>query len=550
LIKLPNVHDLQAGHDWVGGCLPGTRTEILEEIFRYLGDTDPNQARIVWLHAMAGMGKSTLAATVAHALENSQQLGGSFFFSRSVAERSDPQLIFATIASQLATKVPRLADIIFAALAEDSGLGKSAPNTQFVKLIANPLLAAKGLAMPIVIILDALDECTVPSAILSIIGAEAQKFPSVFKILITSRPEQGIRHMMEGMGSMVRSIGLSRGDEEVDRDIDMFVSKRMAEVARRYQLDGDWPGQASRKALVQKAGGLFIWVSTALNFIEDEDVDDPEGQLELLLNPGSFLPSHSSPWSDLDALYLQVLAHAFTQKAAERRLSLFRKVVGAIVTMKNPLTAPALGQLLGLGPGGENAVHQVVRKLHSVLVIDSSKPLQINHPSFADFLTNRQRCTDAQFFVDPTLQHRLLACRCLALMGDLLSTNICGVDPSLFNSEVEDLEDRISRYIPEALQYACRFWGDHLSLAGSDPELYGYVQTFFRKNLLAWLEVLSLLGALNHAFPSLDMAESWLMVCNQSQTVVVVLFLIIYFLSNTTMQMKTPSNSPPIACVS
>jgi hypothetical protein len=546
LAHLSNVHEFQAGYDRIGKCLPGTSVSVLQEISTWVSDHDGS--RILWLYGLAGTGKSTIAASVAYDLEAKYQLGGTFFFSRSVTNRSKPDYIFSTIASQMASRVPKVAEGIFSAIRDDPVLGESAPIMQFPRLIVGPLISADDLLVPIVLVFDALDECTAPVDILSIIGAEAQKLPLLVKILITSRPELGIRRMMEGMGSLVRPIGLSRNND-VDRDLEVFFSESMAQVARRHNLVADWPGEAARKALVQKANGLFIWASTALKFIADEGVDDPEHQLNQVL--GSFAPSQPSPWRNVDVLYLKVLTDAFTQKAAEGRLNLFRKVVGAIVTVTYPMTAPALGQLLGLGSGSENTIFQVLRKLSPVLVIDTGEPIRIIHPSFADFLTDPSRCVDVRFFVDSRFQHQYLAERCLGLMGDLLAINICKVDPSLFNSEVEDLEDRISRYIPEALQYACRFWARHLGLAGSDRGLYRIVETFFRTHLFDWLEVLSLLGALDHAFSSLDMAENWLQVCNQSQNIAfVVSFLTIYFSRNSTMQMPPLWSSPPTAYAS
>jgi energy-coupling factor transporter ATP-binding protein EcfA2 len=520
LTNLPNVHDLKAGYDWVDPCLPGTRTILLAEIESWLESYEHDDPRIMWLFGMAGMGKSTLAATAARLLEQSQRLGGTFFFSRAVAERSNPHYIFSTIASQLVTRVPKVAEGIFTALREDPGLGKSALSTQFHKLIVGPLIAAHDLSVPIVLVFDALDECTMPPAVLSIIGAEIMKLPPLFKILITSRPEQAILDLMDSMGSSVVRHGLQR-DLDVDRDIEKFILKRMSDVARRFHLQSDWPGKENRKALVEKAGGLFIWISTALKFIEDEDEDDPEGQLKLILNEGGGSQMSSSPMSDLDTLYLQVLNQAFSFKASERRIGLFRKIVGAIITIKNPLTAIALGTLLDLGSTAEAAgstVKQNIRKLQALLVVPGNKPIHTIHPSFADFLSDPSRCTDEHFYIDRKPQHYFLACQSLRLMAQMLRPNLCSVDPGLFNSEIGDLQDRISRNIPDALQYACRFWGEHLSAAEHEDELYGLVRDFYFTNLLSWIEVLSLLNDIGYAFQCLESAEHWLMVSEPYMT--------------------------------
>jgi hypothetical protein len=126
--------------------------------------------------------------------------------------------------------------------------------------------------------------------------------------------------------------------------------------------------------------------------MEDADIDNPEAQLRLVLQPDFHAMSN---WRDLDAIYLQVLNQAFTRGSPDGRFSQFREAVGAIVTVRYPLTDTALCSLLGLStdPGTNGrSVRQTVRRLHAVLTISSDKPLQIIHPSFVDFLTNSHRC--------------------------------------------------------------------------------------------------------------------------------------------------------------
>jgi hypothetical protein len=48
-----------------------------------------------------------------------------------------------------------------------------------------------------------------------------------------------------------------------------------------------------------------------MNFIEDLNVDDLESQLRLLLSNPAGGSVDSSPWTDLDKLYLQILEQSF-----------------------------------------------------------------------------------------------------------------------------------------------------------------------------------------------------------------------------------------------
>jgi len=56
---------------------------------------------------------------------------------------------------------------------------------------------------------------------------------------------------------------------------------------------------------VHKAGKLFIWAATAVKFIGDTHILNPEGQLEIILNRSV---SSQKPYAELDELYHMVLS--------------------------------------------------------------------------------------------------------------------------------------------------------------------------------------------------------------------------------------------------
>jgi hypothetical protein len=86
------------------GCLKGTRGAILSCI--ELWARDPNKSPVCWLNGLAGTGKSTIAKTIAERLFVDGQLGASFFCSRDFEDRRNIQLIFPTLATQLACNYP------------------------------------------------------------------------------------------------------------------------------------------------------------------------------------------------------------------------------------------------------------------------------------------------------------------------------------------------------------------------------------------------------------------------------------------------------------
>jgi hypothetical protein len=142
------------------GCLEGTREALLETIYDWVKDTDPFGPRIFWLTGLAGTGKSSVAHTVAEYCHRGQLLGASFFFSRDQADRSDPRLVFSTIAHQLSTFHYSFKTLIAHALEADLDLGRANARTQLQKLITEPLQRASGVSSPVVVVMDALDECS------------------------------------------------------------------------------------------------------------------------------------------------------------------------------------------------------------------------------------------------------------------------------------------------------------------------------------------------------------------------------------------------------
>jgi len=73
----------------------------LGEIAVWIGSVDGSRSPIYVLDRIAGIGKSTIAQTVAERAAALDYLGASFFFSRNEEERKNGKLFFGTIAFQL-----------------------------------------------------------------------------------------------------------------------------------------------------------------------------------------------------------------------------------------------------------------------------------------------------------------------------------------------------------------------------------------------------------------------------------------------------------------
>ena len=112
---------------------------------------------IYWLSGLAGTGKTTISQTVAERLFADGLLGASFFCSRDFKDRSNLHFIFPTLAFQLAHKYPPNRPILVRLLQRNPDVVHEPLYCQMEQLIVELLKPADT---PMIIVIDALDECT------------------------------------------------------------------------------------------------------------------------------------------------------------------------------------------------------------------------------------------------------------------------------------------------------------------------------------------------------------------------------------------------------
>jgi hypothetical protein len=179
-------------------------------------------------------------------------------------------------------------------------------------------------------------------------------------------------------------------------------------------------------------------------------------------------------------------------------------VVGTIILLQDPLPTQALANLLTMDI---DDINRALSHLHSIIAPSSQDGSpQIYHKSFPDFITDAERCRmDKRFLITPKEHHSRIAAHCFQIMDRHLRENICDLgfpERYLENSKVRHLTDgRMSL----ELSYACLYWAEHLSHAGTENNrLLQLVENFVFNHILNWLEVLSLTRCLYVAHPALE----------------------------------------------
>ena len=492
------------------GCLKGTRESVLNEVESWTKDFD--RSSVFWLNGLAGTGKSTIAQTVSERLFADELLGASFFCSRDFQDRSDLRFIFPTLAFQLAHKYPKFRSILVPLLQSDPDVVHESLYSQMEKLIVKPLRSSRVLT---VIVIDALDECTddePQSAILSVIGRLAKEIPKV-KFFITGRPEPRIRSGFRlKLLQPLRDIFILHEVQPclINSDIQLFLNHELSKLAQGRCIDG-WPTDEHISLLCQRAAGLFVYAVATVKFL-DSKTHLPQKRLDIILNlPECTVPegkTQVNPKMTLDSLYMSILQMAFAEEDPEVD-SKARLIIGAVVLLVNPLPPSGIAGLVGLDP---EEVILFLTLVQSLLTLeDLNQPVKPFHKSFPDFITDPSRCPDVRFHISPGDLHLEFARNCLRLMRGGLKQNLLSLPNYALNSEVKDLEARIKDHISIALEYSCQSWHNHLTTTAGDVTSVIYDLHFFlEEKFLAWLEVLSVLGAVRGAVVAMETLIQWL----------------------------------------
>jgi hypothetical protein len=451
------------------------------------------------------VGKSAIARKLVTRLKSSHRLGSSFFFQRELAAVQTPVNLWRTFAFDLSREYPSMRSAIVTQLKDgEIDLENTDAGELFRSLVEGPLKLSVDIPpgrLPVVVI-DALDECgglegsrsKHRTILLQGIKAWTRLAPR-FKLVVTSRPEDDISRALSAIGHRIELGSGENVSPSSSRDIHSFLCREFARVANNYpgSLSSAWPGAEAIEVFTKRSAGLFIYADTLIKFV---DKGQPEEQLESILSE----PLHHD---SLTQLYKQILAMSFQDPSATV-LEGFRNVTGTIILAKIPLRRQDIVHLLDMKPV---ALDHICQGLRSVL--DTGELLRFTHQSFVDFLMDSGGCHPS-FLFQNAIQSRTLLLGSLRVMKNELRFNICKLETShVIHDDIPDLEMRVHDNISMHLQYACRFWTDHIHQCNFDDQIAQEVEGFMTDQFLYWLEVMSLLRKGNRVKQGLRSVIAW-----------------------------------------
>jgi len=340
------------------------------------------------------------------------------------------------------------------------------------------------------------------------------------KFLVTSREDDNVASLCQGFSSDVVCRLHKVAEEDIHADI------------LRY-LDAELPllDEPECADLARRAGGLFIYAATAVRYMTPQDGLTKEEQVDLMgsLLSNSIGSESLDPIEDadeplqIDILYRQILSEALGKLKKELRLARLRILHTFLCTEEHVSMSVAAG-LLSASVGMIEQAKQVVSGLHAVLYIKDGKVFWY-HASFPDFIFTQARSKFAistsssststsviDMSCSPASHHAFLTHSCFRIMmtgPSCLCFNICNLPSSfLLDSEVPNL--KVEENICDVLQYACRYWAQHMIQAISSEymDLQAKIADFLQVHVLFWIEAMNLLHLSSHCTAMLQQVQT------------------------------------------
>ena len=342
-------------------CHPRTRVAILQEVSAFLFSLSDGAElqNVFWLYGLAGSGKSTIATTVANLARSQHRLGAFIFFNRDKLEQGAPARVIRTLAARLAEFDRRIGEAIAKSMQANPGTCQGPLNDQFRVLLKEPLDAVAGtleLEGPIVVVVDALDECgrsesdtdrheqerESRGSLLNTLRERLSDLPAFIRIVITSRPEQDIETALKMDHVCQRELNI---EETTKEDVRVYIVHQLHAVRAKHQdsrLPEKWPGEETISILADRSRGLFVWASTACKFV---DAFDPVARLKIILDG----EQASEAEAGLDRLYATAL-DAIGRWDDKDFVESFHLVFGTVFTASRELSRKTVEALASSSP--------------------------------------------------------------------------------------------------------------------------------------------------------------------------------------------------------
>ncbi|KAJ3250144.1 hypothetical protein HDU77_006938 [Chytriomyces hyalinus] len=501
-----------------------TRSWLINNIAKWVKQSDAEDDTVLWLLGGSGAGKSTAAAAL---IKHLPQKAGNTHVAWALLSPN----LYADTGDIINSLVYRLAESWSDFAKELTDLERKQKPLGFQKtvsstipqrlrtLISDPILMALSkvplsTAPSILFIIDGLEHFENESALNEFIltlKCELQILPPNVKFLFLSEPTDSINQAMSGLNPTHIELEGAYQLKDLKKVHQRLITQSLIANCKYEPEDLD----EAVRALTLQCNNSFLYSRFAFEPIRISGIKFKSPHF---IHQAIQIFPHN-----VNALLLGLLTYLYDEETADiddpqkldEELSLFRKVFATLMFMKARVSVKCLS---GFIEQPEQQVRTLLARncaLLDIVLMDvngvNTAHVQLAHACVAEFIASEQ-CADARFRIMRRAAHAEFALRLLkhATLG-LRANPLKLEDPSTWlNEEIPDLEKSLSERVPEHVLYVVKYLGIHFeSLA---PALQGdgggqvgrktvkAVQTlvgvFVSDKLLEWMETLSLLGLL------------------------------------------------------
>lgn len=315
------------------------RKALFERLRQWLDD--PRASQVVWLCGGSGLGKSAVAAMLAHQWG---ETGAVHFCVAGHVDKGDPRRAILSIAYQLSTYLDTYRARLMA-LDLEREIEKDA-RALFDALLVGPLGGDfPAPAQPWLVVIDALDEATQPDGsndLAELVGQEWRKLPSWLRLAVTSQPDVEVQTWM----SDVPVILLAGEDAEQRADVRAYLERELAEQGRTATAQ-------VLDQMVERSEGAFQYAVLLLEEIRQGRCN-PEDAIELPRG--------------MQAAYLQTFKRRFTQAGVFE--SQIQPMLALMLASPDPTPLAVLASALGVSV---TEVRRRLGQLGSMVSIQSAQ---------------------------------------------------------------------------------------------------------------------------------------------------------------------------------
>ncbi|MFM8769427.1 MAG: TIR domain-containing protein [Rubrivivax sp.] len=299
---------------------------------------DPQAPQRLWLTAAPGLGKSAVAAALAHRWA---ETGAVHFCVAGHHDKGDPARAILSIAYQLATHLElyrmRLGslDLERETLKDERAL--------FDTLLVGPLARDfPAPERPWLVILDGLDEATRSdgsNALAEVVASDWGRLPPWLRLLVSSRPEAEVQQWLAG----TPTVELKGDDLEQRQDLADFVQVQLGAAGRPLS-------ETALQRIVTRSEGAFHYAVLLVEEVRQGRCD-PEDPVELP--------------AGLNQIYLQSFRRRFPDVARYR--DSLRPLLALMLASSEPVPLAVLAGAMG---SSASEIRQVLAQLGAMVVIE------------------------------------------------------------------------------------------------------------------------------------------------------------------------------------